>query len=415
MRSWRLPAALTVIAALLAGCGGDSDPEPEAQTHPLETGAVIYDLEAMIDRLVEERTGRVVASRVMHAIDGSGDLTTEVRGTYDLKKSAFDGELRVIAGNPVIAAELERNDIESGEVQMRIRRADNALYMSSPRWTGEREGKWLHYDAATLGPTADAAGLTVDFSAPPIPLLGAIGGATDGRLSRNGDEFIVDVPADAILSEFSTDAVRTLFEAGIDTQVSGTLPARVAVDDERITITVDATPAIRKVTNRGTGDAVAFGNAFEFEYVVELFALGTAVDVPLPALTDLIDDPDAPAPNEAAVLPNDLTAGMCLMSSEQGDLGEFEQAECGTRHGGEVYAVVDIEDPGAVDLDVLDRASAAACINAFEAFVGVPYSESELEVFYLAPTVSDWRIGRRVAPCIIASEPRIGSLQGFAK
>ena len=74
------------------------------------------------------------------------------------------------------------------------------------------------------------------------------------------------------------------------------------------------------------------------------------------------------------------------------DVAEVPAIPCDQPHANEAYHAFDIEVdgdefPGAEQIEQL---ATDGCLTEFEAFVGTPYAESSLDIFYLAPSESSW-------------------------
>jgi hypothetical protein len=86
-------------------------------------------------------------------------------------------------------------------------------------------------------------------------------------------------------------------------------------------------------------------------------------------------------------------------------------------HDSEAYAVVTVPDgeyPGEADI----KAQAdAGCVAAFPEFVGIAYTESELEYTFYFPSVDSWAQGDREILCEVydPDSQTTGSLAGSAR
>lgn len=88
---------------------------------------------------------------------------------------------------------------------------------------------------------------------------------------------------------------------------------------------------------------------------------------------------------------NDLAVGECIANEIDGPVGAVDTVDCDEPHRYEVYAKFDLEGdeyPGA------GEAEAAALVGCsgerFEAYVGVPYDDSDLHARHLVPTEDSW-------------------------
>lgn len=100
----------------------------------------------------------------------------------------------------------------------------------------------------------------------------------------------------------------------------------------------------------------------------------------------------------------DLAVGDCF--NDQADLSQTEVSsvatvDCAEPHDNEIYfeySMTDAVFPG--NEAALDAAS-LRCLDQFDAFVGLDYRDSELELFAITPTVESWAEGDRVVYCAI--------------
>jgi len=122
-----------------------------------------------------------------------------------------------------------------------------------------------------------------------------------------------------------------------------------------------------------------------------------------------------------------LEPGDCVTpSAEQDALREVPVADCDDAHGVETFAVLDIDEadfpdlpgsayPGGADL----RAFAYdACQAPFEAYVGVPFWDSMLDITTITPSPSTWATGDREIVCLITDidgNPLTGSARNAAR
>lgn len=112
-----------------------------------------------------------------------------------------------------------------------------------------------------------------------------------------------------------------------------------------------------------------------------------------------------------------LQVGDCLADEDLARLVEdVEPVSCDEPHNYEVYAAVELEDGDFPGNEVLEEES-QICETEFEAFIGVPYLESEIFALPLIPTEESWQIGDREIVCL-AYEPDLeteGSLAGVGR
>jgi hypothetical protein len=112
----------------------------------------------------------------------------------------------------------------------------------------------------------------------------------------------------------------------------------------------------------------------------------------------------------------ELAVGDCLSSLDDGvEVMSVPLVPCAEPHDGEVYDSFTLPEgdfPG--DEDVATAAD-TGCTDRFEGFVGVPYEDSVLEIYFFSPTRRSWSLSndRRVT-CVIATDGATGSVRGSA-
>lgn len=99
----------------------------------------------------------------------------------------------------------------------------------------------------------------------------------------------------------------------------------------------------------------------------------------------------------------ELKVGDCYNGGGEGEVSTVEAKQCTEPHESEVFATLTHPEasgpyPGQVALGFYaDR----ECTNAFDAYVGVAYDESELFVSYLTPTEAGWGRGDYIVTCVV--------------
>jgi hypothetical protein len=118
----------------------------------------------------------------------------------------------------------------------------------------------------------------------------------------------------------------------------------------------------------------------------------------------------------------DLEAGDCFDELDPGaaNVDEVTRRPCTEPHENEVFAVVALPTAGEVRYDeeqvVID--SEQACEGAFEGYVGIPYDDSALWLFFIYPDTSAWHRGDRVVTCALydgGGSPLVGSMEGSGR
>jgi hypothetical protein len=109
---------------------------------------------------------------------------------------------------------------------------------------------------------------------------------------------------------------------------------------------------------------------------------------------------------DTAVL--ELAKGNCLVEApftegQPVEVVSVATVHCAEAHQAEVYAVVQLpqarSEPfpgGRLAAEARDQ-----CLERFEAFVGLPWTSSELEFVALRPTEQSWREGDRAILCVV--------------
>jgi hypothetical protein len=104
---------------------------------------------------------------------------------------------------------------------------------------------------------------------------------------------------------------------------------------------------------------------------------------------------------------NDMAVGQCWddppgFGAGATQLLEVPGVPCAEPHHNEVFALVD--HPGGDDSpfpgrDQIELDSFRLCLQKFEGYVGVPFTESPLDIFYIYPTDESWLAGDREIVC----------------
>ncbi len=120
----------------------------------------------------------------------------------------------------------------------------------------------------------------------------------------------------------------------------------------------------------------------------------------------------------------DLRAGDCFdlkgIDADTDEIDDVRAIPCSETHQYEVFFVGDVPgDAFPTDPDTtFEDYVVEQCLPAWEAFVGLSYSESTLEIFYFFPTSASWSGGDHSIQCAIY-DPReaelVGSLEAVAR
>jgi hypothetical protein len=114
-----------------------------------------------------------------------------------------------------------------------------------------------------------------------------------------------------------------------------------------------------------------------------------------------------------------LEVGTCFDDTDETEVSSVPVVECSEPHDNEVFAVFDYTAtdvfPGGTEMNA---AAHDLCVAEFEAYVGLGYLESELNVFPITPTQGSWDDGDREIVCALYNldlAKLTGSMQGAAR
>ena len=96
----------------------------------------------------------------------------------------------------------------------------------------------------------------------------------------------------------------------------------------------------------------------------------------------------------------DLYVGQCIQDPGEGTVFDVENAVCTNEHWGEVFHVMQITSSQMPSEDDMDDMAWDACVDAFDAYVGRPYDESDLDFTWYVPSQESWAEGDRTIQCI---------------
>jgi len=98
-----------------------------------------------------------------------------------------------------------------------------------------------------------------------------------------------------------------------------------------------------------------------------------------------------------------MKVGQCVQLPTGDNITDLETTDCSALHDAEVFHLTQVtEDERPSDSEAEDRGG-AACLAAFEGYVGIPYEESELDYTILYPSPGSWEQGDREIICFIIS------------
>ncbi|MEL5990096.1 septum formation family protein [Microbacterium phosphatis] len=120
-----------------------------------------------------------------------------------------------------------------------------------------------------------------------------------------------------------------------------------------------------------------------------------------------------------------LQVGDCLNLGDEGELSEASVVPCDEPHTQEIFHEFELTGDEWPGDDALNTDADEGCYSAFAEFVGVPYEESVLNYFFLAPTEAGWTdssVADRLVQCLIyeaddndEAVPVTGTLKGAAR
>ena len=118
---------------------------------------------------------------------------------------------------------------------------------------------------------------------------------------------------------------------------------------------------------------------------------------------------------------DELAVGDCIplmeYDEEETEVFELPVVPCDLPHTDEVYYMYDLPDGEYPGDDEIYELTWEGCRAQFEAFVGLSYEESELDIYPYSPTQGSWnRWKDRTVHCVVFSYEEVtGSLQGAAR
>lgn len=113
----------------------------------------------------------------------------------------------------------------------------------------------------------------------------------------------------------------------------------------------------------------------------------------------------------------DLKTGDCFNDPAENEVASVGAVECSALHDYEIFGTVDHpagSDAAYPGASAVEEVINSECNARFEPFVGTPYEDSELYIYYLAPTEESWGDGDREILCALylPDEQLQGSMEG---
>jgi hypothetical protein len=111
----------------------------------------------------------------------------------------------------------------------------------------------------------------------------------------------------------------------------------------------------------------------------------------------------------------DLEQGDCFDDPPTAVIDSLQLTDCDQPHDNEVFANLLLEQSVFPGESIIAEFAADACFAPFEAYVGMPYAESDLDYSFLAPTADAWNSSAdRTVTCFLYSAD-LSKLSGSAK
>ncbi|CAN5809917.1 hypothetical protein BH18ACT6_BH18ACT6_06750 [soil metagenome] len=114
-----------------------------------------------------------------------------------------------------------------------------------------------------------------------------------------------------------------------------------------------------------------------------------------------------------------LPVGTCFDDQSGDEISSVPEVECSEPHDNEVFALIDYTEtdvyPGPEEISDIGT---NVCVEQFEAYVGIDYLSSALEVFSIYPSEDSWADGDRELICVLYNvdlSKLTGSMEGAAR
>lgn len=116
----------------------------------------------------------------------------------------------------------------------------------------------------------------------------------------------------------------------------------------------------------------------------------------------------------------ELRVGDCfdLEDATATEVADVDAKPCDEPHEFEMYFIGDMPDGDFPSESGFLAFFEDECMPAFEEFVGVPYEESQLDIYWLTPTEEGWAAGDRQVQCSVfhpVDDELTGSLEGSGR
>jgi len=105
-----------------------------------------------------------------------------------------------------------------------------------------------------------------------------------------------------------------------------------------------------------------------------------------------------------------IKVGDCLNDSSAGDsVTTVPTVDCAEPHDSEAYKSIILDDETFPGLETIKGYANTGCADAFEAFVGVSYDDSLINLNYYYPTEETWATGDREILCLARDTDETGA------
>lgn len=135
------------------------------------------------------------------------------------------------------------------------------------------------------------------------------------------------------------------------------------------------------------------------------------------AATDADRDSSGAIVGEGNVDAFQVRVGDCFndSGSYEDEVSSLPGVPCSEPHDNEAYAVFDISLTDYPDDEAMGRLAHDSCVDRFDAFVGMDYESSSLDVISMYPTVESWQQNDREVVCAVydmEENKLVGSVEG---
>ena len=102
--------------------------------------------------------------------------------------------------------------------------------------------------------------------------------------------------------------------------------------------------------------------------------------------------------------PLDLHRGDCLLTEDLSErIDDVAVVPCTQQHDAEMSGTVTLPEAPWPGEDEVDEQSDDACRPVFEAYVGIPFDDSDLDYTFITPRRETWESGDRLVICLVTT------------